>query len=46
MGHHPPMGAQTTELTSSAGISSETWFIILVGIAVLIYLIYRFTKKK
>ncbi len=43
MGHHPAAGMQ---VASSSGIPSEVWFIILVGIAVLIYLIYKFTKKN
>ena len=42
MGHHPPIGVQQvpTQATTTGGMTPVTWILILVGIAVLAFVVY------
>ena len=50
MGHHPPIDAQEVVQISasngSGGLSTVSWFFILIGIAIVVYLIYDYFKKN
>ena len=48
MGHHPPVGqVAPTAASTGGGLSPATWFFIVIGIGIGIYIIYwLLTKKK
>ncbi|MBW2985407.1 hypothetical protein KY313_02015 [Candidatus Woesearchaeota archaeon] len=50
MGHHPPINTQPIQgaavVDVGGGVSPIGWFLIVFSIAVIVYLVYTFIKKK
>ena len=50
MGHHPPVGVQpvitANVVNTSDGLSSMTWFLIVIGACIIGYFIYKFVKNR
>jgi len=53
MGHHPMPAAQPMQTSSSAmpipveqGLSPATWFLIIAGVVIIGFLIYKYMIKK